>query len=329
MSETVLVLGASGFLGSHVCKKLVQQGRQVRILVRDSSDTRSTDHLQLERCVGDVLNRQSIDEAMRGCCAVYYCVVDTRAWLRDPTPLYEVNVGGLVNAMDAALANGIGKFIFTSTFGTIGINPSGISTELDIFNWHDQAPHYILCRVEAEEKFMQYCHDKQLPGVAMCVANTYGADDLAPTPHGQLVRDTAAGNMPIYWDGGGPSVGIEDAAEALILAETKGRIGTRYIVSESYISFETLFTAAADYGGVKPPRIKIPIPLLYLIAFIVGTIFNLLGKDGKLSVDSIKCSRMLPNVDSSRAQAELGWKPRPILDVVPEAIDSYRDHSRE
>ena len=130
-----LVLGASGFLGSHVTRVLCEQGRDVRVLVRQTSNIRAIDHLPLERVYGDVLDSASIKLAMQGCDAVFYCVVDTRAWLRDPTPLYRVNVDGLRNAMDAALETGLKKFVFTSTFGTIGRCSDGPSTEAVAFNW--------------------------------------------------------------------------------------------------------------------------------------------------------------------------------------------------
>jgi dihydroflavonol-4-reductase len=128
-----LVLGASGFLGSHVTKKLCDQGRDVRVLVRSSSNTRATDHLDIERVHGDVLDAASLHQAMEGCSSVFYCVVDTRAWLQDPTPLYEVNVNGLRNAMDTALECSVERFVFTSTFGTIGRRPR---QNASILGWH-------------------------------------------------------------------------------------------------------------------------------------------------------------------------------------------------
>jgi dihydroflavonol-4-reductase len=324
MGDKVLVLGASGFLGSHVTRLLAAAGRDLRILVRASSDTRATDELDIERIRGDVLDADCLREAMAGCATVYYCVVDTRAWLKDPAPLYRVNVDGLVTAMDAALATGVNRFVFTSTFGTIGINPDGTSTENDAFNWWDDAPDYIRCRVQAEDRFMEYCRDKSLPGIAMCIGNTYGPDDLAPTPHGKLISDVARGKFPIYWDGGGPSVGIEDAARAMLLAEHKGRIGERYIIAERWVTFKELFTLAAIAGGVKPPSLYIPTPVLYVMAY-VGTFFsNILGRENRLSVASIKCSSKLPNVSAQKAHDELGWVPTPIEEVIPTAINSYR-----
>ena len=152
-----LVMGASGFLGSHVAKELAAAGRPVRIMVRASSDTRAIDHLEMERVIGDIDDGDAIATAMKGCDTVFYCIVDTRAWLRDTTPLYKTNVDCLRTVMDVALREGIQRFVFTSTFGTIGINPSGISTEEDAFNWWDKAPHYIKCRVQAEKLFLDYC----------------------------------------------------------------------------------------------------------------------------------------------------------------------------
>lgn len=323
MQGKTLVLGASGFLGSHVTKLLVEEGRDVRVLVRKTSDTRATEGLNVERHYGDVLDRNSLTAALQGCDSLFYCVVDTRAWLRDPAPLYRVNVDGLVNVMEAALAATVQHFVFTSTFGTIGLKSSGVSTEADAFNWESQAPHYILCRVKAENLFLQYCRDKGLPGVACCVGNTYGDGDFAPTPHGKMVADVAMGKMPFYWDGGGPSVGIKDAAGAMLLAEQNGRVGERYIIAERWVDFRELFGLAASAAGVTPPKLRIPVPLLYLMAGCADVAARLRRKDSRMSIASVKCSRMLPNVDCSKARKDLGWQPRPIEESVKEAVAFY------
>ena len=322
----VLVMGASGFLGSHVVKELVAAGRDVRIMVRASSNTIAIDHLQVERVVGDISDGDALASAMVGCDSLFYCVVDTRAWLRDPAPLYQTNVDGLRRVMDIALDSGIKRFVFTSTFGTIGINPSGLSTELDSFNWWKKAPDYVKCRVQAEQLFIEYCQDKGLPGVACCVGNTYGADDVAPTPHGKMVKDAAMGKMPYYWQGGGPSVGIRDAARALLLAEEKGVVGERYIVSERWVDFKELFSLAAGQAGISPPKTRIPLAILYLMAGIadIGAFFT--RRDNRFSVASIRCSTLLPNVDSAKAQRELDWRPQPIETAVAEAVDFYLAH---
>ena len=263
---------------------------------------------------------------MAGCDSVFYCIVDTRAWLRDPAPLYKTNVDGLRTVMDVALGQGIDRFVFTSTFATIGINPSGVSTEEDAFNWWKKAPDYVKCRVQAEELFTGYCRDKGLPGVACCVGNTYGADDAAPTPHGKMVKDAATGRLPFYWQGGGPSVGIRDAARALLLAEEKGVPGERYIVAERWVDFKELFSMAAKAAGVAPPAIKIPVTALYGMAAIADVTAFFRRRDNRFSVASIRCSTLLPNVSSRKAQQELGWQPEPVERAVTAAVNYYLDH---
>jgi dihydroflavonol-4-reductase len=322
-----LVMGASGFLGSHVVKELVAAGRDVRIMVRHSSDTRAIDHLDVERFTGDIHDSAAIAAAFDGCDSVFYCIVDTRAWLRDPAPLYQTNVEGLRTVMDVALQSNIQRFVFTSTFGTIGINPSGISTEEDTFNWWKKAPAYVRCRVQAEDLFMDYCHNKGLPGIACCVGNTYGGDDIVPTPHGKMVKDVVEKRMPYYWDGGGPSVGIRDAAKAMLLAEEKGRVGERYIVAEKWLDFKTLFSCAAQIAGVAPPKTRIPLFLLYTMAAIADCVSFFTRKDNRLSIASIRCSTLLPNVSSEKARVELGWQPEPIEQSIEEAVAFYRSSS--
>lgn len=318
-----LVLGASGFLGSHVTKLLVAAGRDVRILVRESSDTQAIDHLSVERCFGDVSDIESLKQAMAGCDSIFYCVVDTRAWLRDTAPLYKVNVDGLYNAMDAAHEAGIKRFVFTSSFVTVGITPGGTSDETDEFNWWEQAPEYIRCRVTAEKRFLEYCKDHDFPGVVCCVGNTYGPGDYAPTPHGKMVLDSAKGKMPFYWHGGGPSVGIVDAAKALILAEQKGEVGGRYVIAERWVSFQELFTLAAKAAGVAPPKICLPVFMLYLMAGIADVVTRLQNKENRMSVSSIKCSNRVNDIDTSKTKAALGWNPTPIEESIKEAVAFY------
>jgi len=319
----VLVMGASGFLGSHVVKQLVAAGRSVRIMVRTSSDTRAIDHLSLERVTADIGDRGSLSAAIAGCDTVYYCIVDTRAWLRDPAPLYATNVDGLRTVLDIALGFPLQRFVFTSTYATIGLNPSGVSTEADAFNWWDQAPHYVKCRVQAEDMFLEYCRDRGLPGVACCVGNTYGGDDVVPTPHGAMVKNVALGKMPYYWEGGGPCVGIRDAARAMLLAETRGRVGERYIVAERWLDYQELFAIAARAAGVAPPRRKIPLPVLYTMAGIADLLAYVTRRDNRFSIASLRCSTLLPDVDSSKARQELGWQPAPVEGEVAEAVAYY------
>jgi len=321
-----VVIGANGFLGSHVTRALVSDGRDVRVMTRKNADTRAIDDLTVERVHGDVMDEASLENAMRDCDTVFYCVVDTRAWLRDPTPLFRINVDGLRNALDAALAVGVKKFIFTSSIGTIGKNPSGTATEADTFNWQHMAPPYIISRVEAENLLLEYCKRYGLHGCAMCVANTFGANDYAPTPHGQLLYEGATGKIPFYWAGTSAAVGITDAARALVLAEQYGRRGERYIISDRTLSFRELFTLGAQTLGSKPASFKLPLVVMYLFAVIATLIAAITRVDNKLPIASVRLTHYMDDMDASKARRELHWTPRPVEESIKEAVLFYKQH---
>ena len=321
--DKALVLGASGFLGSHVVKALVAAGRDVRVMVRASSDTTTIDDLPVERCIGDVLDPVSLRAAMTGCQVVYYCVVDTRAWLRDSTPLRRVNIDGLRNVLAIAMELPLRKFVYTSTIVTIGLNPSGVASERDAFNWADRAPDYVALRVQAEQEFLACCR-RGLPGVACCVGTTYGAGDQQPTPHGKLIELVVQGKMPVYWSSGLSVVGIEDAAAAMLLAERYGVDGERYIISDRYMTMRELATMAAGFAGVKPPALPIPIWLMYGGCWVAQGVCVLLNKDSELVPKSLRLARIMADFDNSKARRELHWQPRPFEQSVAEAVSWFQ-----
>ncbi|MCW2515398.1 MAG: NAD-dependent dehydratase [Mycobacterium sp.] len=207
-----LVIGASGFLGSHVTRQLVQRGDDVRVILRKTSSTKAIDDLDVERHYGDVFDDDALRAAMEGVDDVFYCVVDARAWLRDPAPLFRTNVEGLQHVLDVAVDANLHRFVFTSSIGTIGIPADDRpATEDDAMNWAEVGGGYIESRVAAENLVLKYAAERGLPAVAMCVANTYGPGDYAPTPHGGLLAAAARGGMPAYVkDTASEVVGIED-----------------------------------------------------------------------------------------------------------------------
>jgi dihydroflavonol-4-reductase len=327
--KPVLVAGASGFVGSHTVRALVKRGRKVRVLVRKSSKTEAFQDLPVEIFYGDVLDRESLHRAMDGCSSVFYSVVDARFWLTDVAPIYRNNVDGLVNAMDTALACDIERFIFTSTMGTLGINPNGPVTEEIPFNWFDRAPPYIRARLEAENTFLKYCREKGLPGVALCIANTYGPEDYQPTPHNGALWNTGSGKMKFTVDAGAPTVDIRDAAEAAVLAEQYGRIGERYIIANEYISNRDFYTLATNECGMPPPKV-IPHWLAFTVAWVAESICKLRGKkDYIVSTDAVYLGDVFKQMNNSKARRELHWNPRPIKETVRDAIAWFAQREQQ
>jgi dihydroflavonol-4-reductase len=324
-----LVIGASGFVGSHVTRQLVERGDDVRVLLRRTSSTQGIDDLDVERHYGDVFDEDVLRTAMAGCDVVFYCVVDARAWLRDPAPLFATNVEGLRHVLDVAVAAELRRFVFTSTIGTIALSADGPATEDKPFNWADKGGAYIQSRVQAEALVLRYANERGLPGVALCISNTYGPRDWQPTPHGALLAAAAAGNMPFYIKGIGTEVvGIEDAALALILAADKGRVGERYIISERFLTARELYDTAADAGGAGRPRVGIPLSVAYALAFGGNVAATVLRRDVRLSTLMVRLMYIMSPMDHGKARRELGWQPEPIHDAIRKAVEFYRERAK-
>ncbi len=322
MSAPKLVIGANGFLGSHVTRQLVADGHEVRAMVRPNANTRAIDDLDLTRFHGDVFDTETLGEAMDGVDDVYYCVVDARAWLRDPSPLFRTNVEGLRNVLDVAATADLRRFVFTSTYATVGRRHGHVATEDDVIGARElsRLTPYVQSRVQAENLVMQYVADAGLPAVAMCVSTTYGSGDWGGTPHGAFIAGAVFGKLPFLMNGIQLEVvGVDDAAAAMLLAAEHGRIGERYLVSEKMMPLTDVVRIAADEAGVPPPRRSIPVPALYALGALGSLRARLTGKDAELSLTSVRMMRAEAPVDSGKAKRELGWRPRPVEESIREA----------
>src|ERR1700758_4935616 len=262
--QRALVMGASGNVGACVTRHLVSGGADVRVLLRKTSSTKGIEGLGVERWYGGIPDTGDVAAAMSDRDIVYYCVVDTRAELRDPTPLFETNVNGLRKVLDVAVNANLRRFVFLSTIGTIAIGRNGETVDEETpFNWSDQAGSYIESRRRAEQLVFSYIADHGLPAVVTNVSNPYGPPDWQPR-QGMFVKLAAQGKMPFYVRGvGSEVVGIDDVAEALLLAAQRGRIGERYIISERYMTQRELVTVAAEAVGARPPPLGVPMALVH------------------------------------------------------------------
>jgi dihydroflavonol-4-reductase len=320
---TVLVIGANGYLGSHVTRQLVDDGEDVRVMVRDGANTIGIDDLETHRFVGDIWNDDVLREAMAGVDVVYYCVVDTRGWLRDPTPLFHTNVEGTRNVLEVARDAGLRRFIFTSSYVTVGRKRGRVATEDDVINDQGLTP-YVRSRVQAEELVLTYAREHGLPAIAMCVSTTYGGGDWGRTPHGAIIAGAAFGKLPFVMDGIElEAVGVDDAARALILAAEKGRVGERYLISEKMITNAEVARIAADAAGVAPPGRSIPLAVSYALAAMGTAKARLRGTDEQLSLASLRLMRAEAPVDCAKARRELGWRPRPVEESIREAAQFW------
>lgn len=324
-----LVIGANGFLGSHVTRLLVAgaasaatsgAGRHdIRVMVRPNANTIGIDDLPVERFLGDIWDDDTLRAAMDGVEDVYYCVVDTRGWLRDPAPLFRTNVDGTRNVLEVAKDAGLRRFVYTSSYVTVGRRRGHVSTEDDIVSERGLTP-YVRSRVQAEKLVLQYAREHGLPAVAMCVSTTYGSGDWGRTPHGAIIAGAAFGRIPFVLGGIElEAVGVDDAARAMIRAAERGRVGERYLISEKMITNAEVIRIAAEAAGMAPPTKSIPLPVAYAMATVASIKAKVGGTDERLSLNSLRLMRAEAPVDCTKARRELGWEPGPVEESIREA----------
>jgi dihydroflavonol-4-reductase len=317
-------MGASGNVGACVTRHLAAGGADVRVLLRKSSSTKGIDGLDVERVYGDLVDAAAVAAAMADREVVYYCVVDTRAELRDPAPLFKTNVEALRHVLDVAARANLQRFVFLSTIGTIAVGLHGETVDEDTpFNWTDQAGSYIESRRAAEQLVLSYVADHGLPAVVTNVSNPYGPPDWQPR-QGMFVKLAAQGKLPFYVRGvGSEVVGIDDAADGMLLAAQRGRIGQRYIISERYMSQRELVTIAAQAVGVRPPRLGLPMAVMYGLGWLSDAAGALARKDFPMSRQSARLVELTSPASHAKATRELGWQPTPTEDFIRRAAHAY------
>ena len=308
--------------------QLVERGDDVRVWIRESSSTVAFDDLAVERQYGDLGDRAALRDAMRGIETVFYCIVDTRAWLRDPTPLFATNVEALRQVLDVAVEVGVPKFVFCSTVGTIGIATRASPTRTCRTTGDTSAGAYIESRLQAEELVLTYQREHGLPAVVLNVGTTYGPRDHVPTPHGKLVRAAAQGTMPAYvgaprWRSSAsrtrppPSCWPRRRAASGALHRLRGLPAD-----------QGPLRIAADEGGVEPPRVGIPLPLMRVIGVVGGAVSRLRGTDSVVTSTSVRLMHIQSALDHAKAARELGWEPAPTEDAIRAGVRWFLSQRR-
>lgn len=321
-----LVTGATGFIGSTVARELLNEGVDVRVTVRRDSDTRNIDGLDVERVYGDTRDRESIKNALKGCDTLYHVAAYFAHWSLNKDLFYEINVEGTKNILEEALAQGLGKVVYTSTSNTIGSHGAGnyVNEEAE-FNAWNTGDHYVISKYLAEIE-AQKIRERGLPLVIVNPTLVIGVRDIKPTPSGALILDIANRDMPGYIDGAINIIDVEDVARGHLLAARRGRVGERYLLGNENVTVGEFFALVADVAGVKPPRLKLP----YGIALMLGHFFQIQSRITKkppvVSVSQVRLGKMGEHFDNSKAVNELGLPLTPIRITVENTVNWFREN---
>jgi dihydroflavonol-4-reductase len=326
MAETALVTGATGFLGSAVARALLAEGHTVRVMARANSDKRNLDGIDVEIVDGDLTRPETLEPALKGCTALFHVAADYRLWVRDPAAMYRANVAGSAALMRAAAGAGVGRAVYTSSVAVLGIDKSGKpANEETPVTVADMVGHYKRSKFLAEEAVSKVAGETGLSVVTVNPSTPIGPRDIKPTPTGRTIVMAATGRMPAYVDTGLNLVHVDDCAAGHLLAFAKGRAGGRYILGGEDYSLAKMQSLIAGMSGQKAATISLPVAPLYPLALGAELIAYFTGKEPMLIRDTLRMAKKRMFFSSAKAERELGYKFRPAVEGLADAVDWFRE----
>jgi dihydroflavonol-4-reductase len=322
---SILITGATGFVGSAVLRKLLAAGERVRALVRPGSDRRNLDGLKVEAVTGDLRDPASLQRALTGCRGLYHVAADYRLWAPRPDELYETNVTGTKNIMIAAASVGVERIVYTSSVAALGLNPGGNPADEETpVSLAGMIGHYKRSKFLAEEEVRRLVRDSGLPAITVNPSLPAGPRDIKPTPTGRMIIEAAAGRMPAYVDTGLNVVHVDDVAEGHLLAFSKGKVGERYILGGHNMTLGEILIGIAAEVGRKPPRVKLPHGLVMPIAYASEIWARLTGGEPFATVDGVRMAKKKMFFSSAKAESELGYRARPAVEALRDELAWFR-----
>lgn len=323
------VTGATGFIGSNLVRELLARGHGVKALVRPESDLRALAGLNAGLVTGGMDNRELLRREMSGCDWCFHAAASYHLWLRDYKPMYEANVEGTRNVIEAASHAGCHRIVYTSTVGCIGL-PKNVkgrlvpSTEANLTDVKDMASDYKRSKWEAEIIAAKFA-SQGTPVVIVNPSAPVGPGDLKPTPTGQIIVDYLNRALPAYLDTGLNWVHVRDVAIGHVLAAEKGVIGERYILgnSQGNLTMKQTLSLLGEITGIPAPKIKIPHWVAMTAAHMSEPIAAITGKPPKAPLAGVRMARYKMWFNPAKAVRELGLPQTPPKQAFADAVEWF------
>ena len=323
--DTVLVTGASGFVGSAVLRSLGEQGLRLRALVRATSPRTNLDGLDCEIVEGDMRDRASMAAALRDVRYLFHVAADYRLWARNPEDIVTANLAGADAVMHAALDASVERIVYTSSVATLRAGDASTSVdETSPLDEGEGVGAYKRSKVVAERLVERLVADRGLPAVIVNPSTPIGPRDVKPTPTGRIVVEAASGRIPAFVDTGLNLVHVDDVARGHLLALEKGVIGERYILGGQNVSLRDLLADIAALTGRKPPTINLPRAPLYPLAWAAEAVGQITGKEPFVTRDALKMASHHMFFTSAKAERDLGYAARPYREALADAVAWFR-----
>jgi dihydroflavonol-4-reductase len=319
------VTGATGFVGSHVARALAEQGADLRLLVRSSSDLRNIEDLRAERVIGDLRDPDSLKKAVSGCEAVFHVAADYRLWVRDPDEMYRSNVEGTRAILQAARESKVRRVVYTSSVATMGFTSNGyLADETSAVSLANMIGPYKRSKFMAEKVAIEAAK----AGTDVVIVNPttpVGERDIKPTPTGRIVVDFLKKKFPAYVNTGLNLVDVAECARGHAAALEKGRSGERYILGGENLTLKQILDKLAAITGLPSPSIRVP----YVVALATGVVDQAVTgyirkREPRATIDAVRMGRKKMFVSSAKAERDLGWQMVPVEDALRRAVEWFQ-----
>jgi dihydroflavonol-4-reductase len=323
--ELAFITGASGFVGSAVARTLLASGYRVRALVRPTSPRTNLDLAGLEIVQADMRDEHAVRKAVAGARYVFHVAADYRLWAPDPAEIIRNNVEGTRVVLRAAQAAAVERIVYTSSVATLQLHPDGTPADESAMLSEDRAiGAYKRSKVAAEALALQMTTADGLPLVVVNPSTPIGPRDVRPTPTGRIIVEAASGRMPAFVDTGLNLVHVDDVAHGHLLALQRGRIGQRYILGGENVTLARMLEMIAHLVGRAAPRVRLPRRAVYPIAFASELIARFTKREPFATLDGLRMAKYRMFFTSAKAQAELGYTARPVVEALQDAIAWFR-----
>jgi dihydroflavonol-4-reductase len=318
-----LVTGATGFIGSHVTRLLVQRGDEVVVTLRPGSRREPLDGLDVHQVRADILDRRSIRRAMQGVDRVFH-VAGTMDLRASRAGVFAITVEGTRIVLEEALRAEVERAVYTSSVAAIGPGRPGANAD-ERSKW--TAGRYSIPYLDAAheaETAAQRLVERGLPLVIVNPAHVLGAGDAGRSST-TLVRRFLRRQIRAYVDGTLNVVGVQDVARGHVLADERGRIGERYILGNRNFTMTRLFADLGRLSGVQPPALRLPVTA----ALALASAGQRLGGSSLPTPAEVRATSLNWSFSNRKAKRELGWRTSPHEDCLEETIDWYRSRDAE
>jgi 3beta-hydroxysteroid-4beta-carboxylate 3-dehydrogenase (decarboxylating) len=321
-----LVTGATGHLGANLVRRLLADGHEVRVLLRDrdGAENVAVDGIDVERVHGDLRDLDAVRAAATGVGGVYHTAAKVSTLEGSEQEIYDINVVGTRNVLKAAREGGVRRVVVTGSLSAVGHNPDRPSNEDDAFYpfaWH--LP-YARSKAWVEHECLKAVALGQEVVIAVSCA-ILGPNDFIPSRMGRVVKDFANGAMRAYLPGGFDFVASRDIVSGHLLAMEKGRVGQRYIFSTRFVEVDELMTILERVTGKERPSFRLSPTLMLGVAhvstFVLSNFFPKVSQ--RFTPAAVRLLQMRRRADTGRAQRELGYQPTSIEDALREAYEHF------